>query len=53
MEINRKYLKYVETRWEIGRGGLLASYRLETRWEMHPSGLYFYLGISQSVSTTL
>jgi hypothetical protein len=29
------------------RPGILASYWLETRLEMHPAGLHFYLGISQ------
>ncbi len=35
------------------QGGLLLSYRLETRWEMRSSGFHFYLGISQRVSATL
>jgi hypothetical protein len=30
-----------------------ASYGLKTWWEMRPLGLYFYLGISQSVSAIL
>jgi hypothetical protein len=49
----KKLLKYAETRWTIGREGLAVSYWLETWWEMRPSGFHFYLGISQSGSTTL
>jgi hypothetical protein len=52
-EIDRECLNNVETRWARGRKGLLASYCLEAWWEMRPLGLYFYMGISESVSTTL
>ncbi len=48
-EINRKCLKYVETRFALGQEGFLVSYWLETRREMHPSGFHFLLGISHSV----
>ncbi len=52
-EIDSKCLKYVETPQATGPGSFLVYCQLQTQWEMHPSGLHFYLGISQSVSATL
>ncbi len=51
-EINKKCLKYVESRWTLGRRGFLVSYWLETRRELHPLSLQSSLAISQRVANT-
>ncbi len=51
--MDRKCLKYVETKWAIGVGDVLISYWLETLCEMWPAGLHLYLDILPSESATL
>jgi hypothetical protein len=51
-EINRKYLKYEETWWALGRGGFLVLLAGNPEGNA-PIGAPLCLGISQSVSATL
>ncbi len=65
-EINRNWLKYVETQWASGRGGFLVFRWVETPKEMRPSGLHspllfgyfpkflcYSVGIAEKVSNPL
>jgi hypothetical protein len=51
----QKWLKYVEIRWALGQGGFLVSYWLETKREIHRSGLHFLLlfKLAENVSNPL